>query len=69
MKKPKTLEEANDMLAEIRQGFAALYADAESDDDDCFWCCGGGDERVAELSDRERMVLAMYPDAKATDLG
>jgi hypothetical protein len=63
MKKPESLEEAKAMMAEIRQEWGNLYADAERDGDDCFWCCGGGDDRADELRSREMEVRALFPDA------
>mgnify|MGYP000879859706 CR=1 FL=1 len=69
MKKPESLEEAKAMMAEIQQEWDNLHADADADGDDCFWCCGGGDERAAELESREMVVRALFPDAEGSNFG
>lgn len=69
MKKPESLEEAKATMAEIRKEWVNLLADAADDGDDCFWCCGGGDDRAAELQDREMVVRALFPDVAGSNFG
>lgn len=59
---PETLEEARVAIANIGVEWKMLYMAA--DGDDCFWCCGGGDQTAAELRDREEAILARWPEAK-----
>ena len=56
------VEEARQELEAIVAGWEALYAARELDGTDCFWCCGGGDERRAELEERKAAVLAEHPE-------
>ena len=57
------VEEARQELEAIAAGWEALYAASWwLDGTDCFWCCGGGDERRAELEERKAAVLAEHPE-------
>jgi hypothetical protein len=56
-----TIEDAVRELEAVAAGWEALQADAEADGNDCFWCCGGGEERRDALEDRRLEVLRHFP--------
>ena len=60
-----TREQAIEGMAKVRAGYIRLYTAAEGEDD-CWWCCGGGDQWKEEIEREEAEIWEAFPEMKVS---